>query len=101
MTNSQTARRKWLALALLCSVQFMVILDAAIVNVALPSIKQDLGFSQENLKWVVSAYALPFGGFLLLGGRPADISGAGACSSRATRVRAASLPSGLSQSETH
>jgi len=68
-------RTKWLALALLCAVQFMVVLDIAIVNVALPSIQEDLGFSQENLQWVISAYALVFGGFLLLGGRLADILG--------------------------
>jgi len=68
-------RRKWLALALLCVVQFMVVLDIAIVNVALPSIKDDLGFSQANLQWVISAYALVFGGFLLLGGRAADLLG--------------------------
>jgi EmrB/QacA subfamily drug resistance transporter len=70
-----TERRKWLALALLSAVQFMVVLDIAIVNVALPSIKVDLGFSQENLQWVISAYALVFGGFLLLGGRAADLLG--------------------------
>src|SRR5256886_2611092 len=70
-----TERRKWLALALLSTVQFMVVLDIAIVNVALPSIKVDLGFSQENLQWVISAYALFFGGFLLLGGRAADLLG--------------------------
>src|SRR5438874_8431519 len=68
-------RRKWLALALLCVVQFMVVLDIAIVNVALPSIKDDLGFSEANLQWVISAYALVFGGFLLLGGRAADLLG--------------------------
>ena len=68
-------RRKWLALALLCVVQFMVVLDIAIVNVALPSIKVDLGFSQGDLQWVISAYALVFGGFLLLGGRAADMLG--------------------------
>src|SRR5215218_7829680 len=67
--------RRWLALALLSAVQFMVVLDIAIVNVALPSIKVDLGFSQENLQWVISAYALLFGGFLLLGGRAADLLG--------------------------
>jgi len=72
MTSS---RRKWLALALLCTVQFMVVLDIAVVNVALPSIQTDLGFSQENLQWVISAYALLFGGFLLLGGRAADLIG--------------------------
>jgi EmrB/QacA subfamily drug resistance transporter len=70
-----TASRKWWALALLSVVQFMVVLDIAIVNVALPSIQVDLGFSQENLQWVISAYALVFGGFLLLGGRTADILG--------------------------
>ncbi len=68
-------RRKWLALALLSVVQFMVVLDIAIVNVALPSIQVDLGFSQQNLQWVISAYALVFGGFLLLGGRSADLLG--------------------------
>ena len=59
----------------------MLVLDIAIVNVALSSIQEDLGFSQENLQWVISAYALVFGGFLLLGGRAADSSAAGACSS--------------------
>src|SRR5262245_8214161 len=73
MVNS--GRRKWFALALLSAVQFMVVLDIAIVNVALPSIQTDLGFSQENLQWVISAYALFFGGFLLLGGRAADLLG--------------------------
>jgi EmrB/QacA subfamily drug resistance transporter len=68
-------RTKWFALALLCVTQFVVVLDIAIVNVALPSIQEDLGFSQENLQWVISAYALVFGGFLLLGGRLADILG--------------------------
>jgi EmrB/QacA subfamily drug resistance transporter len=70
-----TDRRKWFALALILAVQFMTILDIAIVNVALPSIQLDLGFSQENLQWVISAYALVFGGFLLLGGRSADLLG--------------------------
>ena len=67
--------RKWLALALVSAVQFMVVLDLAIVNVALPSIQVDLGFSQASLQWVMSAYALVFGGFLLLGGRAADLLG--------------------------
>jgi EmrB/QacA subfamily drug resistance transporter len=70
-----TEQRKWWALALLAVVQFMVVLDLAIVNVALPSIQTDLGFSQEDLQWVISAYALVFGGFLLLGGRAADVLG--------------------------
>ena len=70
-----STNKRWLALALLSAVQFMVVLDIAIVNVALPSIEIDLGFSRENLQWVISAYALAFGGFLLLGGRLADILG--------------------------
>ncbi len=70
-----SGRAKWFGLAVLLAVQFMVVLDIAIVNVALPSIKTDLGFSQENLQWVISAYALVFGGFLLLGGRMADLLG--------------------------
>lgn len=68
-------KRRWYALALLCTVQFMVVLDIAIVNVALPSIQHDLHFTQESLQWVISAYALVFGGFLLLGGRSADLLG--------------------------
>ena len=67
--------RRWSALALIVTAQFMVILDVAIVNVALPSIKSDLNFSQTNLQWVVSAYAIMFGGALLLGGRLADLLG--------------------------
>jgi len=67
--------RRWSALALIVTAQFMVILDVAIVNVALPSIKSDLNFSQTNLQWVISAYAIMFGGALLLGGRLADLLG--------------------------
>ncbi len=67
--------RRWSALALIVVAQFMVILDVAIVNVALPSIKTDLGFSQANLQWVISAYAIMFGGVLLLGGRLGDLLG--------------------------
>jgi EmrB/QacA subfamily drug resistance transporter len=70
-----TPRNRWIALALIVTAQFMVILDVAIVNVALPSIQADLGFSQSTLQWVVSAYALVFGGTLLLGGRLADLLG--------------------------
>jgi EmrB/QacA subfamily drug resistance transporter len=70
-----TVRRRWSALALIVTAQFMVILDVAIVNVALPSIQQDLGFSDANLQWVISAYAILFGGALLLGGRLADLLG--------------------------
>jgi EmrB/QacA subfamily drug resistance transporter len=67
--------RRWIALILLCFAQFIVVLDASIVNVALPSIGEDLNFSQDNLAWVVNAYVLTFGGFLLLGGRLADLLG--------------------------
>jgi EmrB/QacA subfamily drug resistance transporter len=67
--------RRWWALALLCGAFYMVILDAAIVTVALPSIEDDLGFSAQGLQWVVSAYALTFAGLLLLGGRAADLLG--------------------------
>src|SRR5207253_1674191 len=67
--------RGWLALALLCAAQFMVVLDFSIVNVALPSMQKSLGFSPTTLQWVVSAYSLLFGGFLLLGGRAADLFG--------------------------
>src|SRR4249919_3383401 len=67
--------RRWSALALIVVAQFMVILDVAIVNVALPSIEVDLGFSQTSLQWVISAYAIMFGGVLLLGGRLADLLG--------------------------
>src|SRR5436305_2430465 len=75
MPTSPSAERRWSALALIVTAQFMVILDVAIVNVALPSIKSDLGFSQTNLQWVISAYAILFGGALLLGGRLADLLG--------------------------
>jgi EmrB/QacA subfamily drug resistance transporter len=68
-------RRRWSALALIVTAQFMVILDVAIVNVALPSIKSDLGFSRTGLQWVITAYAILFGGTLLLGGRLADLLG--------------------------
>jgi EmrB/QacA subfamily drug resistance transporter len=69
------AERRWIALAVIVAAQFMVVLDVAIVNVALPSIKTDLHFTQESLQWVVTAYAILFGGALLLGGRLADLLG--------------------------
>jgi EmrB/QacA subfamily drug resistance transporter len=76
MTDAEAAqRRKWLALALLATTQFVIVLDAAIVNVAIPSIGKDLRFSEEDLTWIPNAYALTFGGFLLLGGRMADLLG--------------------------
>src|SRR2546428_11182087 len=64
--------RRWIALAVIVAAQFMVVLDVAIVNVALPSIKTDLHFSQESLQWVFTAYSILFGGVLLRGGRIAD-----------------------------
>ena len=72
---ADTGRRRWAALVVLVAAQFMVVLDVAIVNVALPTIKDDLHFSQEGLQWVITAYALLFGGVLLLGGRLADLLG--------------------------
>src|SRR6201997_1889521 len=68
-------RRRWLVLSVLVLAQFMVVLDVAIVNVALPTIKNDLHFSENGLQWVITAYAIVFGGVLLLGGRMADLLG--------------------------
>src|SRR6266566_2263311 len=70
-----TARKRWLALYLLCLGDLMIVLDSTIVNVALPSIRTDLGFSEASLAWVVNAYLLTFGGFLLLAGRFEDLYG--------------------------
>jgi EmrB/QacA subfamily drug resistance transporter len=74
-TPDRAPRRRWLALAVLAAAQFMVFLDETVVNVALPSIRLDLGFSQASLAWVVSAYIVVFGGLVLLGGRVADLFG--------------------------
>src|SRR5437763_11486801 len=68
-------RGRWLALLVLCMGDLMIVLDTTIVNVALPSIRADLGFNQTSLAWVVNAYLLTFGGFLLLGGRLGDLYG--------------------------
>jgi EmrB/QacA subfamily drug resistance transporter len=76
MSRAHIRHRPRLLLALLCAAQFVVVLDITIVNVALPAIETELGFSRESLHWVISAYALAFGGTLLLGGRAADIAGA-------------------------
>src|SRR5215217_7842628 len=73
--SSLSSRRGVAILLLLSLVQFMDILDASILNIALPSIKNDLGFSQQGLQWVVNGYILTYGGFLLLGGRMADLLG--------------------------
>ena len=68
-------RTRWLALIVLCLGDLMIVLDTTVVNVALPSIRSDLGFSETSLAWVVNAYLLTFGGFLLLGGRLGDLFG--------------------------
>src|SRR4051794_6188322 len=73
--ESRPSVNPWLVLVLVCLAQFMVVLDATIVNVALPSIQKDLGLSEANLQWIVNAYTLVFGGFLLLGGRAGDLLG--------------------------
>src|SRR6201982_3762919 len=65
----------WLVLAIACLAQFMVVLDASVVNIALPSVQRGLHFSAANLQWIVNGYTLIFGGFLLLGGRAADLLG--------------------------
>jgi EmrB/QacA subfamily drug resistance transporter len=100
MAIADTQRSKWLALALLAAAQFVVVLDASIVNVALPSIGRALNFSQDNLSWVVNAYTLFFGGFLLLGGRLADRLGRRRMFIAGMVLFAlASLAGGLAQSE--
>lgn len=75
VSSTEEARRQGLALVLICIAEFMIVLDFSIVNVALPSMQRELGFSTQNLQWVVSAYSLTLGGFLLLGGRLADLYG--------------------------
>ena len=72
---SRHATNPWVVLVLICFAQFMVVLDATVVNVALPSIQKDLGLSEANLQWIINAYTLVFGGFLLLGGRAGDLLG--------------------------
>src|ERR671936_1579703 len=81
MTNQQTStqersdRQRWIALYVLCVGMLMIVLDVTIVNVALPSIQDDLDFSQSSLAWVVNAYLIAFGGLLLLAGRIGDLIG--------------------------
>jgi EmrB/QacA subfamily drug resistance transporter len=74
-SGERAERRSWIALYVLCAGMLMIVLDATIVNVALPSIQDDLGFSQNNLAWVINAYMIPFGGLLLLAGRLGDLLG--------------------------
>src|ERR671934_1254619 len=101
MTTTALPSRKGYALALLAATQFVVVLDAAIVNVALPSIGHALHFSQDNLSWVVNAYTLTFGGFLLLGGRLADLLGRRSVfMGGLVLFSIASLLGGLAQSDT-
>jgi len=71
----ESSARRWIALGVVCFGALMIVLDGTIVNIALPSIQRDLGFSQSGLAWVVNAYTLTFGGFLLLGGRAGDLLG--------------------------
>src|SRR5947209_16396249 len=100
MPSSARNHNRWITLALLATAQFVVVLDASIVNVALPSIGRGLHFSQDSLSWVVNAYVLTFGGFLLLGGRAADLLGRRAVFIVGLIVFAfASLAGGLAQSE--
>lgn len=72
---SQADPRRWMALALLCLANFMVIMDTSIIGVALPAIQEALGYTQESLQWVFNAYVIFFGGLLLLGGRLSDLFG--------------------------
>jgi hypothetical protein len=76
-TASESDRGRWLALYVLCAGVLMIVLDTTIVNVALPTIQDDLGFSSSNLAWVVNAYLIAFGGLLLLAGRIGDLIGSG------------------------
>jgi EmrB/QacA subfamily drug resistance transporter len=97
--TEKTSTNRWLILVIACLAQFMVILDATIVNVALPSIQRGLHFSPSNLQWVVNAYTLIFGGFLLLGGRAADLLGRKRLFAAGIALfSAASLLNGLAQS---
>src|SRR3954466_11183136 len=75
MTSSSSPKNRWIALYVLCAGMLMIVLDATIVNVALPSIQGDLHFSQSSLAWVVNAYLIAFGGLLLLAGRVGDLIG--------------------------
>src|SRR5213594_682882 len=74
-TSPVAGDSRWLALVVLCAGMLMIVLDATIVNVALPSIRRDLGFAQSSLAWVVNAYLIAFGGVLLLAGRLGDLLG--------------------------
>src|SRR6186997_3289543 len=99
-TNQSTDRNRWVALVVLCVGVLMIVLDATIVNVALPSIQSDLGFSQSSLAWVVNAYLIAFGGLLLLAGRLGDlISRRGVFLTGLAVFTAASFLCGMAQSQ--
>src|SRR2546426_5380449 len=100
MTTSHPERSRWAALVVLCTGMLMIVLDATVVNVALPSIQDDLGFSQSSLAWVVNAYLIAFGGLLLLAGRLGDlISRRGMFLSGLVVFTLASLACGLADSQ--
>src|SRR5436305_3841566 len=100
MTASQTDRNRWIALVVLCAGMLMIVLDATVVDVALPSIQDDLGFSTSSLAWVVNAYLVAFGGLLLLAGRLGDLIGRRTVFLAGLGVfTGASLLCGLAQSE--
>src|SRR4051812_49840009 len=101
MTAQQIAEKnRWIALVVLCTGFLMIVLDATVVNVALPSIQDDLGFSQSSLAWVVNAYLIAFGGLLLLAGRLGDlISRRGMFLSGLVVFTLASLACGLAQTQ--
>jgi MFS family permease len=86
MTEQMTNRNRWLALIIVCLGSLMIVLDVTIVGVALPSIREDLGFSESALAWVANAYLLTFGGFLLLAGRLGDLFGRRAAVALAERL---------------
>ena len=75
LASATTDRRRWIALVVVCLAQLMIVLDTTIVNVALPSIQRDLHFTQGNLTWVINAFLVTFGSFLLLAGRLGDLFG--------------------------
>ena len=100
MELSRPDPKRWLALALLCAAQFIVILDTSIIGVALPAIQTQLGFSPGGLSWIFNAYVIAFGGLLLLGGRLSDLFGARRVFSTGFLIlTGASLLAGLANSQ--
>src|SRR6266487_1925926 len=100
MPEPMTERNRWIALYVLCTGMLMIVLDVTVVNVALPSIQSDLGFTQSSLAWVVNAYLIAFGGLLLLAGRLGDlISRRGVFLAGLAVFTGASLLCGLAQSQ--